>query len=176
MANYCKVYRSHYTIIKNLAKQHYQTDEPNSKKFAHGFNSMWSVYTVLCIHRTYGSKNAYHNQCSFSLSGLATACGLGKATVKKAVSLLESKNIIKAEIGMGYNSVTLYSFPMHDVEEPKPLPKQAETLAELMKDEGIPSFEHGGDISQRPSNSHDWHPRLKKWVTVEEMKARLRDV
>jgi len=179
MANYSKVYRSHYNEIKKLAKLHFETNEPNSKKYAHGFNSMWTVYTVLCVHRTFGRENAHHNKCSFSLSGLATASGLGKATVQKAVSILESANLIHTEKGKGYAKTTSYSFPKHESDEPKEwkvMPKQAHNLLELMKDEGVKSLTPLRDISQRPSPDHDWHPRLKQWVTAEEMKKRLSGV
>jgi len=140
MANYSKIYRAHYKAIKDLAFKHYHSNEPNSKKFAHGFNSLWSVYTVLCVHRTFGSKNDSHNQCSFSLSGLATATGLGKATVQKAIFLLESIDIISTEKGKGYHNTTLFSFPQHtddEKKEIKPIAKQALNLAEYMKGESV---------------------------------------
>lgn len=140
MANYSKIYRAHYKAIKDLAFKHYHSEKPNSKTFAHGFNSLWSVYTVLCVHRTFGSKNDSHNKCSFSLSGLATATGLGKATVQKAIFLLESIDLISTEKGKGYHNTTLFSFPQHtddEKKEIKPIAKQALNLAEYMKGEGV---------------------------------------
>jgi len=148
MASYSKIYKDHEKVIRELAKKHFYKDEPNSKKYACGLQSLLLVYTILSLHRTFGSKNGYYNQCSFSMSGLATRTGLGKAAVQKAISLLEGANIITTEKGAGYNNVTLFGFPSHDKYETQATSKQGRHLQEVVKNEGVKSFRELRDIKE----------------------------
>ena len=177
MASYSKIYRDHEAIIRDLAKKHFYSNEPHSKKYACGLQSLLLVYTILSMHRTFGSQNGYFNKCSFSLSGLATRTGLGKAAVAKAVSILEEAGIITTEKGAGYNNVTLFSFPMHEKQEKQGVPKQAAHLAEVVKNERVKSFKELRDITEDIEDNQVWkNSYTGKDVSVHELKRKYINV
>lgn len=177
MASYSKIYKDHEKIIRELAKKHFYKDEPNSKKYACGLQSLLLVYTILSLHRTFGSQNYYHNKCSFSMSGLATRTGLGKAAVQKAISLLEEAGIITTEKGAGYNNVTLFSFPLHDKNEAQAMSKQGKHLAEIVKNEGVKSYrelkENKADIEENQVFKNSY---TGKNVSIEELRRKYANV
>ena len=177
MASYSKIYKDHEKIIRELAKQHFYKDEPNSKKYACGLQSLLLVYTILSLHRTFGSQNGYYNQCSFSMSGLATRTGLGKAAVQKAISLLEEAGIITTEKGAGYNNVTLFGFPSHDKYEKQATAKQGQHLAEVVKNEGVKSFRELRDIKEDIEDNQVFkNSYTGKNVSIEELRRKYANV